>query len=67
MSTTMQTLCQCSQQLRRQSVRVVNDYADKDKTMRTLSKICKGFSQILIEQSGKTSYLGAVTHTVGII
>ena len=35
--------------------------------MRTLSENFEGFSEILKEQSGKKSYLGAFTHPIAII
>ena len=56
----MQTRCQHSQRLRGHGVSAVNDYPDTDKTMRTLLKNFKGFSQILKEQCGEKMYLGVL-------
>ena len=49
--------------LRKARVRVVNDYADVGVVVENF----EGFSQILKEQSGKKSFLGAFTHPIAII
>ena len=46
---------------------IVLDYADTDKTTRTLSENFEGFSQILKEQSGEKRYLGVFTNPIAII
>ena len=46
-------------------VRIVNDYADTDKTMRTLSENFEGFSQIL--KATEKRYLGIFTKQLAII
>ena len=46
---------------------IVLDYADTDKTTRTLSENFEGFSQILKEQSGEKMYLGVFTNPTAII
>ena len=56
-------VCPRRQRLCRQGDGVVNDYADTDKTTRTLSKNLEGFSQILKEQSGEKG-TGVFTNTI---
>ena len=62
----MRTRCQLCQRLRGHGVGVVNNYANTDKTTRTLLENFEGFSQILKEQSGEKRYLGVFTNPIAI-
>ena len=52
---------------RKTCVRVFNDYADTDKTSRTLLENWEGFQHILKEQSGKKRYFAVFKHPIAII